>query len=182
MRWMIRTRLRAIIHFSRGEIQRSVVRLGIFRRGFRPSVVLSELRVSTVGVPHLMPRFHGVNSIAKVANRRLAPGLLAAGGLLGLLLGLTGPGCSGRDDHRHPQLTTGRQLFDHHCADCHAKSGKGLFWLGVPSNADTQLSREEVALKIRRGALTEHRMPMFQTMSYREADQIAGYLMQLGRD
>ena len=104
---------------------------------------------------------------------RFVPVLLAVGGL-------TGSGCSGKEDHRHPQLATGKQLFDHHCAECHAKSGKGLIWLGVPANVDTQLSREEVARRIRHGAATEHRMPLFQTMSYSEADWIAGYLVQLG--
>ena len=94
-------------------------------------------------------------------------------------LGVAAGGCRGDDDHDHPQLTTGQQLFRHHCARCHGQGGKGLLLLGVPANVDTALSREKVVRKIRLGSSSEHRMRSFRNMSYVEADRIAGYLLRL---
>ncbi|MEH6651450.1 MAG: cytochrome c [Motiliproteus sp.] len=86
-------------------------------------------------------------------------------------------GCSGDDSHDHPDLVTGQQLFDHHCAGCHKNTGRGNFLKGVPANQDTALSSGDIEHKIRtEGA---EGMPSFPTMGEAEAAKIASYLKQM---
>ncbi|SFB87600.1 c-type cytochrome [Pseudoalteromonas denitrificans] len=47
-------------------------------------------------------------------------------------------GCKKKSFHDHPSLTTGTQLFKHHCATCHGQKGKGNFLKGIPASTDTQ--------------------------------------------
>jgi len=104
-------------------------------------------------------------------NQR-SPGLL----LLTLILA----GCSA-DEHDHPQLVSGKQLYDYHCAGCHREDGSGLFLKGVPANRDTDLSAWQIIHKVKEGEQGDSRMPVFARMPQEEATRIAVYLKQLGR-
>ena len=39
-----------------------------------------------------------------------------------------------RDHHDHPDLTTGEQLFNYHCAECHGEDGTGKLVDRTPAN------------------------------------------------
>lgn len=91
-------------------------------------------------------------------------------------------GCS-RDHHNHPTLTTGQQLFNHHCAVCHGKDGTGRMVDATPANILTKKNRTDIARFIISGEGEEHerRMPIFKNMPYPEADRIAKHLLELKR-
>jgi cytochrome c553 len=86
-------------------------------------------------------------------------------------------GCS-RDHHDHPDLTTGKELFDYHCADCHGVDGTGRIVDLIPANILTTKSQKEVVEFIISGADHE-KMPIFKTMPEREAGRIAYHLFDL---
>lgn len=87
-------------------------------------------------------------------------------------------GCD-KDIHNHPELLTGKQLFDYHCAGCHAETGKGNFLKGVPPNKNSQLTVWQIAHKVRIDANDKRKMPLYPNMSTQEAEMIAGYVKQL---
>jgi len=87
------------------------------------------------------------------------------------------------DDHNHPELTTGKQLFDFHCASCHGKSGKGQFIEGIPANVLTKKSPKMVRTKIKFGDETPNSiMPKFESMPKEEAILIVKHLFKLKED
>jgi len=93
---------------------------------------------------------------------------------------LTAPlfqGCS-KDAHDHPELVTGKQLFDFHCSGCHKGTGKGNFLKGVPANKGTQLTIGQLEHKIKSDAKGS-KMPSFKNMSAGEARKIATFLKTL---
>jgi len=87
-------------------------------------------------------------------------------------------GCS-KDMHDHPKLTTGKQLFEHHCASCHKVTGKGAFLKGVPANKDTILSKSQIVHKIKDQSSANEKMPSFPKMSAYEAAKISAYLKNI---
>ncbi len=87
-------------------------------------------------------------------------------------------GCS-HDKHDHPDLRTGKQLFDYHCAECHKKTGKGQFLKGIPANKGTALSAGQVSHKVKFNDGAQSKMPSFPEMSNFEAQKIASYLKKL---
>ena len=89
--------------------------------------------------------------------------------------------CS-RDVHDHPKLTTGKQFFEHHCANCHGEAGTGNFIKGIPANIVTEKNSRELINKIRAGKGHKTGMPIFRKMSLVEAQFIARYLLRLKRD
>lgn len=89
-------------------------------------------------------------------------------------------GCS-VDEHDHPDLVSGKQLYEYHCAGCHKADGSGLFLKGVPANRDTDLSAWQIVHKVKEGMEGESRMPIFARMPPQEASKIAVYVKQLGR-
>jgi len=88
-------------------------------------------------------------------------------------------GACSRDMHDHPELISGQQLFDYHCAGCHKASGKGKFLKGVPANKGTELSRLQVRHKITSGGSDKDKMPVFESMTATEARTIVNYLKTL---
>lgn len=89
-------------------------------------------------------------------------------------------GACNKDQHNHPELTTGKDLFDYHCASCHKKDGSGIFFKGVPANIATDKSQLEISLHIKRGSQSkDSSMPVFKSMPDTEAQKIANYLLQL---
>ena len=74
------------------------------------------------------------------------------------------------------RLTTGKQLYDHHCARCHGNSGKGKFLLGVPPNRETGLQEIQIIFRMRH---PKGKMPAFDELSAEEASRIAHYLNSL---
>ena len=95
-----------------------------------------------------------------------------------ILLSLTLSACD-NDVHDHPELVSGRDLFEYHCASCHQSSGIGKFLLGIPPNKNTKLSFTDVIHKIKDDDGNERNMPLFETMSKEEASKITAYLKGL---
>lgn len=87
-------------------------------------------------------------------------------------------GCS-TDEHDHPELVSGKQLYDYHCAPCHKEDGSGTFLKGAPANRDTDLSVWQIIHKVQSGTEGKSRMPSFEKMPAQEATRIALYLKQL---
>ena len=83
------------------------------------------------------------------------------------------------DSHDHPELSSGKNLFDHHCASCHGEKGAGKFIDGIPPNALTQKTPAMVMKKIRFGDNDKSVMPVFANMSEDEAELIVGHLFKL---
>lgn len=91
-------------------------------------------------------------------------------------------GCSSNDDHNHPQLISGQQFFEHHCAHCHDKTGQGTFLKGVPASIATKKTQTEIVLYLQEGPHTfKSKMPIFSSMPDKEAFKIAQYLLELKR-
>jgi mono/diheme cytochrome c family protein len=97
--------------------------------------------------------------------------------MLLLLTGLTA--CSNRDDHDHPDLTTGEQLFNHHCAECHGKDGTGMLEKRTPANILTRKSRDGIVNYITTDVNPQRKMPVFKNMPNAEAVAIANHLLKL---
>jgi mono/diheme cytochrome c family protein len=89
-------------------------------------------------------------------------------------------GCGGDDDlHNHPDLVTGQQLFDYHCASCHQTTGTGSFLKGIPGTKDTELSVDQIRHKIAKSEGGKVAMPAFPNMPEEEALKIANYIKQM---
>ena len=86
--------------------------------------------------------------------------------------------CS-RDDHDHPNLTTGEQLYNHHCAECHGEDGTGKLFDVIPANILTKRSPIEIMNYITTPVGNERQMPVFKTMPKAEARLITDYLLAL---
>jgi len=89
-------------------------------------------------------------------------------------------GCH-KDEHDHPELTTGKQLFEFHCSPCHRQDGKGMFLKGYPPIRNTELFSWQLSHKIRREESEARKMPSFKKMPISEANLIAKYLKTLKR-
>ena len=89
--------------------------------------------------------------------------------------------CS-RDNHDHPDLTTGEQLFNYHCAECHGEDGTGNLFEVMPANILTKLSHQGIVQYITTETNPERNMPVFKTMPAAEAEAIATHLMKLKKD
>jgi len=87
-------------------------------------------------------------------------------------------GCS-RDQHDHPNLTTGEELFNFHCVECHGVQGAGNLLDGIPANILTSKSPQEIAEYITIGKQRNREMPVFSTMSADEAKVITEHLFRL---
>jgi len=87
-------------------------------------------------------------------------------------------GCS-RDQHDHPDLTTGEQLFNYHCAECHGVQGTGNLFDGIPANILTQKNHQGIITYITTDTGHERKMPVFSTMPAEEAKIITDHLLTL---
>ena len=90
-------------------------------------------------------------------------------------------GCS-EDRHDHPNLTTGEQLYNHHCAECHRKDGTGILFDSLPANIFTQKSPQEIITYITTDTNHNRLMPAFTSMPSNEAEVITEYLGNLKTD
>ena len=85
--------------------------------------------------------------------------------------------CDRVDHHDHPQLKTGEQFYDYHCASCHRGSGEGAIMEGVPAVKYTSMKIRDIVEHIRgHGRADDTRMPTFSDMSVYEAERIAVYI------
>jgi mono/diheme cytochrome c family protein len=87
-------------------------------------------------------------------------------------------GCS-RDEHNHPNLRTGEQLYNHHCAECHGEDGTGHLFDVIPANILTKKSPREIMVYITTDGHHERKMPVFRTMQVAEARLITEHLLSL---
>lgn len=87
-------------------------------------------------------------------------------------------GCS-RDHHDHPNLSTGEQLYNYHCAECHGEKGTGNLFEGIPANILTEKSEQGIIEYMTTGTGHERDMPVFATMPDEEARLIAEHLLTL---
>lgn len=119
------------------------------------------------------------NFVITIRTKRSHPN--ATAGAYGVMLVLTCVMLSGcdKDVHNHPELVTGQQLFDYHCAGCHTETGRGNFLKGVPPNKQSTLAIWQIAHKLRIEANDQRKMPLYPSMSIQEAEIIADYVKQL---
>ena len=97
--------------------------------------------------------------------------------LAGMVCVVIVTGCDQVDVHDHPQMKTGEQFYNHHCASCHQHSGDGAFLSGVPAVKYTSMKIREIVEHIRgHGRAADTRMPRFSDMSVYEAERIAVYI------
>jgi len=96
--------------------------------------------------------------------------------LAGMVLGSC---AKNRDHHDHPDLTTGEQLFNYHCAECHGKDGTGRLVDRTPANILTRKGEQEIVNYIVSDTGQGRKMPVFATMPRSEAAKIAAYLIDL---
>ena len=97
--------------------------------------------------------------------------------LMGVMV-MSVSGCS-QDQHDHPNLTTGEQLFNHHCAECHGLKGAGTLFDGVPAIILTKKSPGEITAYISSETGHEREMSVFRTMPTDEAQSITDHLFAL---
>jgi len=90
-------------------------------------------------------------------------------------------GCS-QDQHDHPNLTTGEQLFNYHCAECHGVQGTGKLFDGIPANILTKKNHQEITQYITTETGHERDMPVFSTMPIDEAKHITDHLLTLKKN
>jgi hypothetical protein len=98
--------------------------------------------------------------------------------LLSAMVFMSVVGCS-RDQHDHPHLTTGEQLFNYHCAECHGVQGTGKLFDGMPANILTKKSPTQIINYITTETMHEREMPAFPTMPPDEAKAITDHLISL---
>ncbi len=85
--------------------------------------------------------------------------------------------CDQGGAHDHPQLKTGEQFYNHHCAACHQRSGEGAFLDGIPAVKYTTMRIGQIVDHIYgHGRIDDTQMPVFSEMSYHEAERIAVYV------
>ena len=90
------------------------------------------------------------------------------------------PGCSDDSgDHKHPELTSGKQLFEHHCSECHQKDAKGKFFYGFPDLVKLKLDINKIRLQVLGKESPERKMPSFSSMPDDEVQKIAEYIISL---
>jgi uncharacterized membrane protein len=94
---------------------------------------------------------------------------------------MSGYGCSD-EQHNHPDLTTGQQLYNHHCAECHSEDGTGILFESLPANILTQKSPQEIITYITTDSNHQRLMPVFNAMPSEEAELITNHLMKLKTD
>lgn len=100
--------------------------------------------------------------------------------LAATLIAALAAGCgAGRDDHDHAELTTGEQLFNHHCAKCHGEDGTGRLVDRTPANILTRKDAEGIVDYLLTDTGNGRKMPVFATMPRGEAYEIADYLLEL---
>lgn len=87
-------------------------------------------------------------------------------------------GCD-KDVHDHPDLVSGKQLFEHHCSSCHKDTGQGQFLKGIPANRGTELSIEQIFQKITSAKKDGHKMLTLPNMGKEESEKISLYLKSL---
>lgn len=90
-------------------------------------------------------------------------------------------GCS-EEQHHHPDLTTGEQLYNHHCAECHREDGTGILFDSLPANILTQKSPQEIITYITTDSNHTRLMPAFTSMPADEAELITKHLVKLKID
>ncbi|MDT7042778.1 cytochrome c [Candidatus Nitronereus thalassa] len=100
---------------------------------------------------------------------------------IGACIMISAYGCSG-EQHDHPDGTTGEQLYNLHCAECHREDGTGILFDSLPANILTQKSPEEIVRYITTDSNHQRLMPAFKTMPSEEAELITQHLMKLKLD
>jgi mono/diheme cytochrome c family protein len=99
--------------------------------------------------------------------------------IITVLITLMNAAGSHADEHNHPELITGKQLFEFHCSTCHQMDGNGNVLAGYPAINHTTLRTWQIRHKIQGEKVEGRQMPSFQNMSKSEAKLIADYIKSL---
>ena len=84
-----------------------------------------------------------------------------------------------RDNHDHPNLKTGEELYEHHCVECHGEDGTGKLVDRTPANILTSKNLQGIEDYIISDTGRGRKMPVFASMPRPEAKKIAAYLLEL---
>jgi len=90
--------------------------------------------------------------------------------------------CTSFDEHDHPDLKSGEDLFNHHCETCHGVDGSGKLVSGTPANILTERGRDAIVNYITSNVNPQREMPVFSAMPYAEAIAITSHFLVLQRD
>lgn len=123
-------------------------------------------------------RYSARTSLVGYVSNNAYSGKIMRSLLLGAMIVVSLTGCS-QDQHDHPNLTTGEQLFNFHCAECHGIRGTGKLFDGIPANILSKKSPEEIARYITTETGYIREMPVFSTMPADEAKMITDHLITL---
>lgn len=82
-------------------------------------------------------------------------------------------------EHDHPELTTGKQLYDLHCAECHKEDAQGKVFYGFPNLVKLKLDVNEIREQVLGKEGPGRKMPLFTSMPDDEVMLIAEYLVQM---
>lgn len=114
-----------------------------------------------------------------MARTKLIP-ILLRGPVAGVILAAAVLACApDRDNHDHPNLKTGQELFNYHCAECHGDDGTGKLVDRTPANILTGKDLQEIEDYIISDTGRGRKMPVFASMPRPEAKKIAAYLLVL---
>ncbi|MBL1260778.1 MAG: cytochrome c [Thiotrichaceae bacterium] len=97
---------------------------------------------------------------------------------IGLLIGVL-TACSRDDNHEHPDLTSGKDFFNHHCESCHGVDGTGKLVSSTPANILTQRGHDAIVNYITMDVNPQREMSVFSAMPHTEAAAVARYLLAL---
>jgi mono/diheme cytochrome c family protein len=98
----------------------------------------------------------------------------------GVMLAVALLACSpDRDNHDHPNLKTGEELFNYHCVECHGEDGTGKLVDRTPANILTGKDLRGIEDYIISDTGRGRKMPVFASMPGPEAKRIAAYLLVL---
>lgn len=95
--------------------------------------------------------------------------------LMTVFLSVALVGCG---EDKLPENANGKELFVHYCSSCHEKDGGGNFIKGIPANATSEMSASDIMFLIRKGKHDKPGMPVFESMSRKDALLISSYVKE----
>ena len=95
--------------------------------------------------------------------------------LMTVFLSVAIVGCG---EDKLPENANGKELFVHYCSSCHEKDGGGNFIKGIPANATSEMSASDIMFLIRKGKHDKPGMPVFESMSRKDALLISSYVKE----
>ena len=99
---------------------------------------------------------------------------------LAVFFALSVMGCEDdKGSHNHSGDSTGQQLYELHCSECHQNDGKGKFFYGFPDLVELKLDMADIRTQVLGKPGPNRNMPSFSDMPDAEVMLIAEYIISL---